>query len=346
MPPLLLRHRRLRCEPRRIAVESAAFSASNGRVRLPVVILAAAALFAPACKQASAPARPGAKPSAAPAGPTAPQAARALRSLATGDATVKVISAGARPRRILAYAPHGGAREVALTLKTDTPPASIRMLVGWRAPGTRADPWRFAIDKVSMGGALTKGAGAGERAIQNVGLALFAHVKGRVTLRRGRFRFEQTAGMATTPSLLWLLYGLVVPFPDQPLGVGAKWEVSQPLTRRGHRAVTTRRYEIAALAGETVMVRIDGDTRWKMTPAAGKAAIAITGVEEASAGTLTVRLTDALPASARLALTLTTRMKFSIPGDGSVRSGTGGREQTHTARVKTRLELADVPNVH
>lgn len=273
--------------------------------------------------------------------PEPQQPAKPLQSFGTAPPTVTLLEEGREPRRTLAYAPSGGRRKAKLSWTLSQPgmpqaSMNMKLTVDWRSPAASTGAWQFAVEKAEPG-AMPPDASEEEQQVIKSVYAMFAQVKGRVEASgSGHFQFHQTGGVPTQPSLLWLLHALVVPFPGEAIGEGARWKVSQQLTQRGLEGKSVRHYQLTRLADETVGVRVEGTTEWRPGTASKSSQIGLGSVSETLEGELTTDLTDPLPASGRLTLAQEIVMKLPPSGPGSAAAEDGSE---HTMRTKILLEL-------
>src|SRR5262249_17500954 len=131
--------------------------------------------------------------------------------------------------------------------------------------------------------------------------AMYTAITGTVAAdAQGRAHLTRTsATMPTNPSLLWMLQPLFVPLPSEPIGVGARWTVKQPLAMNDLDGALERTYELTSIDRDTLGIRLRGRTRWNQKGQTGSDA----ALAEEIAGTLTVDPADALARAADLAIT-------------------------------------------
>jgi hypothetical protein len=246
--------------------------------------------------------RPAPPPAAAaPVDATAPVDAGDPESFATSTPTITLDKPGTEPRRVIAYAPHGGDRVATLSFSSgpeNAPPGlglAVAVKLGWKVPADASNPYEFHV--IESKALPPKDAKGGEEQVIAAIGAMYSGNAGRVDAdAQGRAHLVRTtATVPTNPSLLWLMQPLLVPFPAEAIGVGAKWTVKQPLTMNGADGALERTYELTSTAGGVLGIKVTGSTRW--TAQGGSAGDAI--VENVT-GTLAVKPTDLLAQSAEV----------------------------------------------
>lgn len=237
--------------------------------------------------------------------------ARAPRSPAPSEGAVAIVDPGATPRRILAYAPHGGERHAHLSFTIGLPRAPIdaqhvTLALRWTAPASNAQPWRFAVEDATA--APPPDAGSGEQASDDGVHAAFATVRGAVEVTRGRVVLTRTAGAQTQPSVVDLLDLVAVPLPQAEVGVGARWETYQHRTESGMTCTVHDSYTLGALRADDLDVKVSGTVRCTAPGGAGRgdASYAITGA-------MRVGLDDVLPRDADITEHITMEVENGHP---------------------------------
>jgi hypothetical protein len=236
---------------------------------------------------------------AAPADASAPVDAGDPESFATSTPTITLDKPGTEPRRVIAYAPHGGDRVATLSFSSgpqDAPPGlglAVAVKLGWKVPADASKPYEFHV--VESKALAPKDVKGGEEQIIAAVGAMYSGNAGRVDAdAQGRAHLVRTTStLPTKPSLLWLMHPLLVPLPVEAIGIGAKWTVKQPLAMNGADGALERTYELTSTAGGVLGIKVTGSTRW--TAQGGSAGDAI--VENVT-GTLAVKPTDLLAQSA------------------------------------------------
>jgi hypothetical protein len=270
-----------------------------------------------ACRGGTRPAKDDTTTAAAP-GPTSPTAE------ASGDAiaTLNLIEAGAAPRRVAAYSPGGERRRVVLSweLSQGVPArvtASLRLSLSWQSPATRREPWRFDVETADFG---PPDASPEERELLAGIGAMFAMLAGEVTPSGARFHVTQTPRLVwTTPSLAELLGSVLVPLPEQAIGVGAKWEVLQMTPASGARL--TRAYELITVDDDLLTIRVHTASSSGGGPGSAPPDVGTLQVQDVTDGTVTIHTRDILPVSATLTSVLTHRLITRAPagtGDAGI----------------------------
>jgi hypothetical protein len=225
-------------------------------------------------------------------------AAEPAAQTATTPAELKLVEAGAEPRRVLAYTATPSTRTPQLRWQTRMsrgPTMVMTLGLSWHGPKTASDPWTFAVDEATPSGEAYEGVGAGEATILEGLHAMFAMVRGEVAFDdEGRLRVKQTKGPDTQPAVPNLLRGVVVALPTDPIGVGAKWTIARPPDDTNATGVTE--VELTAVDGDVLTLAVAHETKFA-DPGAGPEAMTAT---ESLAGTLQVGLDDVLPRAADL----------------------------------------------
>lgn len=215
----------------------------------------------------------------APGGPDAPQ--RGLGGVAGKDESrLEVVSTGAEPRERFRVAPKVGDRfamSVRQSMRMETSlngtslpmralPASIIDTEG-RVTSVSEQSGEVSLDMSVVSAEIDAGEGVDAAVARQVGEATRAMKGTRITStlsssgrtlassvtvpdsvpREMRDAITQTTRTASDAA---------VPFPDEPLGVGAVWNAVTPIERSGLRLTQSARYEITEITPERVGLRI------------------------------------------------------------------------------------------
>ena len=198
---------------------------------------------------------------------------------------------GAEPRQELRYAPTGIARTPKLAVELVPPRGpTLRIALGlsYRSVG---DGMAYEVKEasVSSDGGPARGP---QQAMFDRMRAGFSRVRGDATVVSGRQpRLTQNQGQWTTPPVPWLMHTVMVPLPEEPVGVGAKWTVEQEIDASGRKGRSKRHYELKSADDGRWSVTLSGEDVWKA--AGGKA----DGTTEIS-GNATIGMDDPLPTKA------------------------------------------------
>lgn len=182
---------------------------------------------------------------------------------------IKVLSAGSAPRRALRYTVSGPSKEridltmqmsLAMTMGDVTlpPPEIPAMHVGINIDVTGVNAagdisFTFGYADFTAAGAPFPGEVA----------AMIAKATGSITMsNRGLVKsmaFDAGAGGDPMVKQLMTSAGiekLAAPLPEEPLGVGARWEVRQPLGVNGIALTQTTTYEVVALDAASATLKM------------------------------------------------------------------------------------------
>lgn len=193
-------------------------------------------------------------------------------AVAADTLAVKLLSAGTEPRRPLRYSMTPGSKErLEMTMKMsmamemagsampamDMPPMKMVMDIDVLPNAPNGDfAFNFTFADISMEGNLVP-AGTFD-GIKGVRAAVTVSDRGVVS------SMKIATDSITDPRLKQILSAsgmekLSAPLPIEPVGVGAKWEVTQPLQLAGMKSVQKALYEIVSIdaTGATMTVAIE-----------------------------------------------------------------------------------------
>ncbi len=161
------------------------------------------------------------------------------------SSTIELRDAGKAPHRALGYAPVAQTRAPLLVWHDKEP--TLTFTLGWKQTAGLPDVrYRFSIDDAEFAQhrdpeieSMMKDMPAG---------TLRGDAQGRVTAAVPGARW-------TTPSVPPTLVAIVVPFPAEPIGIGARWHVETTVSEATQRNT----YELTELRGDGATVTWRGD---------------------------------------------------------------------------------------
>jgi hypothetical protein len=223
-----------------------------------------------------------AKPPEAAGGATATNApeaqSEATAATQTSTTQVKLLEAGAEPRKVLRLHPVAGDKQtLSMTMKM----AMETKVGGAETPAVKMPPFKMTLDstvkEVSDTGDITYEQVMGDISVSDEpagtpGLAetmktAFGGLKGlsstgTISSRGFSKGVEFKAPAGANPQTRQLMdqmkdifTQLVAPFPEEPVGPGARWEVKMPLTKQGMTIDQTAIYEVVSLEGERLTTK-------------------------------------------------------------------------------------------
>lgn len=303
---------------------------------------------------AAAPADAAAPSDSAPAADTAAPsvadtaAPSAGDGVAAADTVVTLVSNGAEPRVALRYtAKVDEAQASTVTMTTtmalkangqdmDNPLPKTRLALTSKVAAVDAEGAKLAvsIDEADVDGALPEGSRAGAKLAEVVrGMKGMRGTK--VTSLRGvssRFVLaypEGQEGILATAALKPVVQGferaidqMTVPFPEEAVGVGASWEVSQAVVEAGMHLTQKTTFTLDKIEGDTVTVRFTVVLSAPPGPleseVAGGVKADVKSLASDGSGSLTVSLGKLMP----LTMTLTNKLAMSLElgGEGDKRA--------------------------
>ncbi len=254
-----------------------------------------------------------------------------------------LLEPGQGARKVLRYRPDGSARELV-----------ARALVTTRgyADGVWTDPLTLAPlrDGFGITAAPPASAGAAAVAVQLRGLSATVEAGGPAAgvaaaefyLERWRLLLEKRRADITTDArgriltttlvddparhrvdardeLVQRWLGLVVPLPEEPIAVGARWRVVSVLRAGGAVLKQTATYRLTAAdaAGWTVVVEVEriGEPQDITVPGMAAGVLGeVVALRRVVTGTLTVRASDPLPVRGKLTSDVASHARFHLPG--------------------------------
>ncbi len=193
---------------------------------------------------------------------------------------VKLLSAGAEPRKVLRLHPKAGDKQrVDMTMK---------MAMEIQAPGAQNQgmklpvikmPLEVTIKSISAGGDISYESSLGQVSVEETGgnaevanamKSAMANLKGTGTgtiTSRGIVKSSQfdlgSGNSQTMPAFLRLngeqmrdyISQVSAPFPEEAVGPGAKWELASPIKFQDMNISQTATYELVSIDGESVVLK-------------------------------------------------------------------------------------------
>jgi len=203
-----------------------------------------------------------------------------------GKAATRLIEPGAEPRRAMRYAPPADPVQIAdLAMTTELelgatgqkmaePLPKTRMTIEARGSTSDAATGAVRFELAITEADLADGAAAGPTRAGEKLAEVIRGMKGlmgtKTTDARGlsqQFTLafpEGSSGPMTTAALRPVVQGferaidqMTVPFPDEAIGTGAKWEVAQKVVEAGMALDQTTTFEVIAVKGARVSLRFE-----------------------------------------------------------------------------------------
>ena len=192
---------------------------------------------------------------------------------------IKLINAGAAPRRELRLAPKTGQSD---RMVMDMTMSMAMDMGGRKAPATKSPPIRMGmeikVDDVKPGGDIhytarfTEAGAVGDDPAQKAMAAMINASMGAmkevsieaVVSDQGHPRSFELKGLDKLPAAMKQQMGgmesqfsqMAAPMPAEAVGVGAKWEVAQHINANGIAVDQTCAYEITAITGDRIDMKI------------------------------------------------------------------------------------------
>jgi hypothetical protein len=236
---------------------------------------------------------------------------------ATEHREVTLVEPGREPRRALTYAMSADRRDAKVSLTVGPLPPdpgssaaiALTATVAWTRGDRANDRVRYEFRIRDLLPRRDPSMSDDEWKVVGQIYNAFEGVSGRARVSpAGALDLAQTGGVSTLPSWLGLLHLAIVPLPDAPVGVSARWRTRQSITTQdGTRGDETREYELLSIDGEQIAVRMSGQ-------------VVFPELTATLSGDLVVKLADALPASAKLKYVL----RMELAGEALPSSDEGG----------------------
>ena len=301
-----------------------------------------------------------AKPPAAAGGATATNAPAAQGTATTAAQTsltqVKLLEAGAEPRKMLRLQPKPGDKQtMALTMKMAMETKAGEMEV----PAMKMPAIKMTLDatvkEVSDNGDITYEIVMGDTSVSDgpgttpetaeAMKAAFAGVKGfsgagRVSNRGFSNGVEFKPAAGSNPQTRLLMDQMKDSFarlgallPEEAVGPGARWEVKMPIKAQGMTIAQTATYEVVSLEGERLTTRITvaqhAANQKVQNPAMPGLKLDLTKMAGKGTGDLTLDLAKLLPAKGTTDFHSETSMAMDL----------AGQKQTMTVKMDLNLRL-------
>jgi len=296
-------------------------------------------------------------PSTDEAAATTSASSKAAVSNESAAPVLKLLDAGAEPRRTVRLQPKAGDRqkfELTMNMSVEMSMAGTEM-PAMNIPAIKL-PLEVKVESVSAEGDISYTTTIGEATIESdskaapgVGEAMqsmFGSMKGLtstgVISSRGLVKTtDMKVPAEVTPQLRQSLEqmknslsGLSAPFPEEPIGLGAKWELKQVLKAQEMTIKQTSAFELLALAGDRAEIKLtilQSAANQKITsPMMPGLKMDLEKMEGAGMGKTVYDLTRLMPVSGDVASGADIKMGMNM----------GGQKQAMQMKstTKTRLE--------
>ena len=208
---------------------------------------------------------------------TAPRKTSSVKP-ATALGQVKLLDAGTEPRKVLRLHPKPGDKQtigMTMTISMGTkmgdaetpaikmPPITMTMDTTVKDVSTDGDiTYDMVMGDATVGedpGVMPAVAAAMKAALGNIkGVTGTGTISSRGVAKRADIKMPATAdpGMSQTMSQMKDAFSrMSVPLPQEPVGIGAKWEVHQPVKSQGMTIDQTATYQLVTLDGDRCVAK-------------------------------------------------------------------------------------------
>jgi hypothetical protein len=287
--------------------------------------------------------------------PAKPVASAATTGEPTG-VNVQLLQAGGEPRRPVRLTPTAGDRQQSqMTLHI-----GMEMSMGDNAmpqmnmPGMRM-PVEAVVDQVTADGDITYTTTIGEVEVTEdkdampgvadamraamggaKGTATKSVISNRGVIKTADAKLPAGASPQLRQSLDQMkdaLSGISAPFPEAPIGVGAKWEVKQVLKSQGMAIQQTATYELLALDGNRAEIKLNisqhAANQKISSPAMPGMKVDLQKMEGSGTGKVTYELTRMLPVVGEVESKADMQMSMSL----------GGQAQAMSVKTTSRMRF-------
>jgi hypothetical protein len=300
------------------------------------------------------------KSNAAPATAAPPESTGASPATATPGATkapagapaiqIKLLEAGAEPRQALRLQPKQGDKQ------TETLAMKITMDMGMGAPVTLPKmtlPMEITIKSVDKDGNITYDMTYGQATVEDEpggtpgladtfktalsgisGLTGTGGISARGVFKKMEMKYPADATPQLRQTVDQMKEGMSsasIPFPEEAIGVGAKWEVKQVLKSQGMTINQTATYELVSIEGGQVVIKSaieqTAANQKIQNPAMGGLKADVVKMTGHYAGSLTWNSTKILPTTG------------SIDGDNEMALSMTIGNQKQPMNVKTTMKM-------
>lgn len=266
-----------------------------------------------------------------------------------GRAVVEVLDAGQEPRQALRLAVEPGTQQAVVLVQEQ----HQEVVIGTQSQATDTtteQPVTYRVDAVSDGrietttvygrGRLIDAPGDGSGAIVEEVLAAFDGAEGRATFNDRAEVLELVPPRVEVPSLQPVLDALLtgiasqasqlsMPFPEEPVGVGARWRVRTTAEISGLALTLRSDLTVTAITDESVTAEVHQTLTFVPGP------VELSGARgEMLGGELTGGGTVEWHLDAPVAL-----VEQSMEGSSTIRVEAGGRSQTIEQHQRQRYQL-------
>ncbi len=276
----------------------------------------------------------------------------------TGKVVVKLIARGAEPRRKLRYSFKGGIEhKMALRFRTRLwvmaghkgPPsfeAAFRLPIKTRTQtlaDTGSTRLHFGLGTIELRKSATRVASIQARVRTSLRIVrrctMAATISPRGILRDVSIKATGMTASYVQRMLLQLLLHAVEPFPAEPIGVGARWEVAVPLRVNTTRIVRSTTYELTALKGSIGTLKLSiKETTWPRKVSTKRVPVGdvteLIRTEAVESGTAGFDLSRPLPTTRTTGLSKTMNRSWMRKNADTIAS-----EYKHTIVTKTETNL-------
>lgn len=280
---------------------------------------------------------------------------KSTEGAATGAGSqVKLLSAGAEPRKALRLHPKPGDKQtLTMTIKmgiamkmgaTENPPASMPPITMTMETTVKEVAGDITYDMLLKNAAVRDDPGAQPQmaAAMKAVVGNMKEISATVTIsdRGVKKDTQMNVAAGTDPQAAQVIdqvkqsfASISAPLPEEEVGPGARWELRTPLKSQGMNIDQTATYELVSLEGDVLTARSTVTQRAAnqkiQSPAMPGMKIDMTQMNGQGSGTLTQDLGQVMPRNG----------KADYHADISMSMGTGAQKQTIGTKIDLNLQL-------